>query len=155
MTEPDPLLPFSRRPTVPAELRPPTIIVIGLVAALAGGGLLGLTASTGSVPYRVLRGIFFASAFAYLVLSLFDFWEHFRLEKAATGRWWSMTVLPPGETLNHIATGTVVIALFVFARPLPSVLAARDWFVIFAPALFLALGWRDEIVYHRRRWFRS
>ncbi|MCA1662998.1 MAG: hypothetical protein LC659_01740, partial [Myxococcales bacterium] len=97
------------------------------------------------------RAIFFASAFAYLVLSLLDFWEHFRLEKAATGRFWSMTVLPLGETLNHMATGLVVIAIFVLARPLPATLAARDWLVLLAPALFLALGWRDEIVYHRRR----
>jgi len=151
MTEPDPLLPFSRRPPVADALRPPALIGIALTVALVGGALLGVEASTGTLAYRAIRGIFFASAFSYLVLSLFDFWEHFRLEKAATGRWWSMTVLPLGETLNHVATGAVVIALFVFARPLPSVLAARDWFVVFAPALFLALGWRDEIVYHRRR----
>jgi hypothetical protein len=122
-------------------------VAIALVAGAAGGAVL----SAGSAPYRLLRAIFFASAFGYLVLSLLDFWEHFRLEKAATGRWWSMSVLPVGETLNHAATGAVIIALFVLARPLPPSLAARDWFVLAAPALFLALGWRDEMVYHRRR----
>ena len=85
------------------------------------------------------------------MLSLLDFWEHFRLEKAATGRWWSMTVLPLGETLNHSATGLVIISIFVLARPLPAALAPRDWLVVCAPAIFLALGWRDEVVYHRRR----
>jgi hypothetical protein len=151
MTEPDPLLRFSRRPPLADALRPPTLIVIGLGVAIPAGVLLGVAVSPGPLAYRAVRGIFFASAFAYLVLSLFDFWEHFRLEKAATGRWWSVSVLPPGETLNHIATAAVVIGLFILARPLPSVMAARDWFVVFAPALFLALGWRDEIVYHRRR----
>jgi hypothetical protein len=107
MTEPDPLLRFSRRPPLADALRPPTLIVIGLGVAIPAGVLLGVAVSPGPLAYRAVRGIFFASAFAYLVLSLFDFWEHFRLEKAATGRWWSMSVLPPGETLNHIATAAV------------------------------------------------
>jgi hypothetical protein len=147
----DPLLPFSQRAPVADSLRPPPLVVAAWALALAGGAVLGAVASAGSPAYRALRGIFLASAFAYLVLSLFDFWEHFRLEKVATGRWWSMTVLPLGETLNHAATGAVVILLFVLARPLPPILAPRDWFVLFAPALFLALGWRDELVYHRKR----
>ena len=86
--------------------------------------------STGAPAYRLLRAIFFASAFGYLVLSLLDFWEHFPLERAATGRWWSMTVLPLGETLNHTATAAVIVALFALARPLPSPLAPRDWVVL-------------------------
>jgi len=62
-----------------------------------------------------------------------------------------VSVVPPGETLNHMGTGAVVILLFVLARPLPPSPAARDWLVVCAPALLLALGWRDELVYHRRR----
>lgn len=151
MTEPDPLLPFAERPRADEALRPSAAIVIAVALAVVGGAAAGALGSSGAVAYRVLRAIFFASAFAYLVLSLLDFWEHFRLEKAATGRWWSMMVLPLGETLNHAATGLVIIAMFVLARPLPPTLAPRDWLVLVAPAIFLALGWRDEIVYHRRR----
>lgn len=146
-TEPDPLLPFAARAPLPASLRPPVVVVVAALAAVVAG----VAASRGAPPYRALRTIFFASAFAYFVLSMFDFWEHFRLERAATGRWWSMTVLPIGETLNHGATGAVIVALFVLARPLPPTLAPRDWFVVCAPAIFLVLGFRDELVYHRRR----
>jgi hypothetical protein len=57
-----------------------------------------------------------------------------------------------GGTANHLATISVLIATLLLARPLPRErLAPRDWFVLFAPGLFLALGWRDELVYHRRR----
>ena len=151
MAEPNPLTPFAQRESVDPALRPSAAITLAVALALVAGAALGALASTGSLPYRVLRAIFFASAFAYLVLSLLDFWEHFRLERAATGRWWSMAVVPVGESLNHAATGAVILALFVLARPLGPVLAPRDWLVLVAPALFLALGWRDEIVYHRRR----
>jgi hypothetical protein len=144
----DPLLPFSQR-ELPGELRAPTIVVVAVCLGVIAGAALGL--STGTLPYRLLRATFFASAFAYLAVSLFDFWEHFRLEKLATGKWWSMTVVPLGETLNHTATGAIIIALFVLARPLPAAMEPRDWFVLAAPALFLILGWRDELVYHRRR----
>ena len=151
MAAPDPLTPFAERDSPDATLRPSALVVAAIGVALVAGVALGALASTGPLPYRALRAIFFAAAFAYAVLSSLDFWEHFRLERAATGRWWSMTVLPPGETINHAATGAVIIALFVLARPLPRELAARDWFVLVSPALFLLLGWRDEIVYHRRR----
>lgn len=151
MTEPDPLLPFAARERPAAPLRPHAALVAAIAVAVAGGALLGVATSSGVPAYRALRAIFFASAFAYFVLSMLDFWEHFRLEKAATGRWWSMTVLPLGETLNHAATGLVIIAIFVLARPLPPALEPRDWLVVCAPAIFLALGWRDEVVYHRRR----
>jgi hypothetical protein len=150
VSAPDPQLPFATRPPLPESLRPHPLIVVALGLAVAVGALLGFVA-LGPPPFRLMRGIFFAAAFAYLVLSLLDFWEHFRLERAATGRWWAMQVIPPGETLNHAATGLTVVALLVLARPLPSSLAPRDWFVLAAPALFLLLGWRDEVVYHRRR----
>jgi hypothetical protein len=151
MAEPDPLIPFAERPPIDAQLRPSALVTASVALALVAGVALGALASAGPLPYRVLRAIFFAAAFAYAVLSSLDFWEHFRLEKAATGRFWSMSVLPAGETLNHAATGAVIVAMFVLARPLGSTLAVRDWFVLVTPALFLALGWRDEVVYHRRR----
>src|SRR5436305_3958648 len=143
VSEPDPLLPFAARAPAPPELRLPWALVALVAVAVAGGAIRGAMLSAGVPAYRVLRAIFFASPLASLVLSLLDFWEHFRLERAATGRWWSMTVLPVGETLNHAATGLVIIAIFVLARPLPPLLAPRDWLVLCAPAIFLALGWRD------------
>jgi hypothetical protein len=39
----------------------------------------------------------------------------------------------------------------VLARPPRRPLAPRDWWVLVAPAVFLALGWADELRYHRRR----
>jgi len=41
--------------------------------------------------------------------------------------------------------------LLTLARPLPPSLKMRDYLVLASPALFLVLGWRDELVYHRRR----
>jgi hypothetical protein len=41
--------------------------------------------------------------------------------------------------------------VFLMARPLPAPPAARDLFVLAAPLVFLALGWWDEVAYHRRR----
>jgi len=43
----------------------------------------------------LVRTIFFSSAFGYLVTSLADFAEHFRLEKEVTGRYFGATVVPP------------------------------------------------------------
>jgi hypothetical protein len=149
MSDLDPLQPFSQRQALPPSLRPPVLIVVAVFLGIAGGAALGFSA--GPLAHRLLRAIFFSSAFAYLVVSLFDFWEHFRLEKLATGKWWSMSVLPLGETLNHLGTGFVIVAFFVLARPLPRSIEPRDWFVLAAPAIFWTLGWRDELVYHRRR----
>lgn len=145
----DPTQPFRTRGPLPDELRVPPVITIGVLVAIAGGVALGF-ALAGREPVLVRAG-FFGSAFAYLVVSLFDFWEHFRLEKVATGRWWAISVLPLGESLNHAATGIVVIAFLLLARPLPAVLAPRDWICLASPPLFLALGWHDELAYHRRR----
>jgi len=145
----DPTQPYRERGPLPDELRVPPAIAIGVPLAIAAGIALGLLRD-GREP-ALLRASFFGTAFAYFAVSLFDFWEHFRLEKAATGRWWSSTVVPIGETLNHTATGAVVVAFLVLARALPPVLEPRDWFCLSAPAAFLALGWRDELVYHRRR----
>src|SRR5258708_6756400 len=127
MAEPDPLIPFAQRAPIDQSLRPSALVIASLALALVGGVALGALVSTGPLPYRVLRAIFFAAAFAYAVLSSLDFWEHFRLEKAATGRFWSMSVLPVGETINHAATGAVIIAMFVLARPIGPVLLIRDW----------------------------
>lgn len=117
-------------------------VVLGCALGLGGDRPLAL---------RLVRAVFFASALGYLTSSLVDFWEHFRLEREATGRYLSSEVVPLGETLNHAATSLVIILMLILARPLPPTLEARDWFVLVSPGLFVALGWRDELVYHRRR----
>src|SRR5437764_904213 len=89
MAEPDPLLPFSARARADATLRPSAAMVALVAGAVVAGAVGGVMLSTGVPAYRALRAVFFGSALAYLVLSLLDFWEHFRLEKAATGSWWS------------------------------------------------------------------
>lgn len=122
-------------------------MVTGL--AIAAGLALGVLVGEGKA--RLPRALFYASAFAYLTTSIVDFWEHFRLEKLLTGKYLSATAVPVGETVNHTLTAAVLIYIFIAARPLPAVLELRDWLVVAAPTVFLALGWRDEIVYHRRR----
>ena len=114
---------------------------------------LALGAATGAgLPERLVRATFFASALGYLSVSVVDFAEHFRLEKEATGSWFSFVAIPVGESLNHAATTIVLVLLLALARPLrPPPLPVRDWLVLAAPLAFFALGWRDELVYHRRR----
>ena len=77
--------------------------------------------------------------------------EHLRLEREATGRYLACAVVPIGETLNHAATIIVLLGLLVLAEPLGHTRDWRDAWIVVGPAAFLALGWRDEIVYHRRR----
>jgi hypothetical protein len=139
------------RRRVPAELRIPAWLGVTLGGAVAVGPLLGLGTGDTSPPERVLRSVFFSAAFGYLVTSLVDFAEHFRLERAVTGRRLAAVVVPPGETLNHAATIATVVSALALVRPPRARPTARDLVVLAAPAAFLALGWRDELVYHRKR----
>lgn len=149
-SEIDPLVPFAGRPPAPGDLRVPISLTVSVIVAVLVGVALG--AGTGHGPARAtVRSLFFASGFVYLVVSIFDFREHFRLEKLATGRRLAWVVVPWGETVNHIATGLTLSALFAIARPIHLPLGAGDWYCIVAPGIFLVLGWRDELVYHRRR----
>ncbi|MGZ3441645.1 MAG: hypothetical protein ACXVDD_19125, partial [Polyangia bacterium] len=86
MAEPDPLIPFAERAPIAAPLRPGALVSGSVAVAIVGGVALGALSSTGPSSYRLLRAIFFGAAFAYAVLSALDFWEHFRLERAAGGR---------------------------------------------------------------------
>lgn len=144
--------PFSEIREPPPEVRVPPLLGTLVGAAVAVGPIVGAASRRAAAPARVVRSIFWSAALGYLVTSLADFAEHFRLEKAATGRYLSSAVVPPGETLNHAATIATVIASLALARPVRRRrLRARDLWLLVAPGLFLALGWRDEIVYHRRR----
>ena len=135
----------------PADVRIPWWVSASCLGAAAAGAAQGLLASAGTPVERYLRCVYTACALLYLALSAIDFVEHFRLEKEATGRYLAMTAVPFGETVNHALTLSTIIAAIVLARPLPAVLEPRDVVVLGAPIAFLALGLRDELVYHRKR----
>ena len=87
----------------------------------------------------------------YVAVSLLDLWEHFRLERYVTGRWLTNTVVPRGETVVHGLIVATLVLVITLARPFPERLEWRDWIVLTGPVAFLALGWLDELAYHRRR----
>jgi hypothetical protein len=135
----------------PADVRIPWWVLALAAAAIAAGVAQGLLESAQAPAERFLRCVYPACAYLYLALSAIDFAEHFRLEKAATGRFTSMVAVPLGETINHALTLSTITAAVLLARPLPAVLEPRDVVVLGAPIAFLALGLRDELVYHRKR----
>lgn len=143
--------PFTARRRLPADLRVPPWIGATIAASVAGGLLLGGVPET-ERRLRVLRAVFFGAAFGYLTTSLVDFAEHFRLEKIAAGRYLRAVVVPLGESLNHgLTILTVISAIILTGPPLRTDARWRGLWVALAPGVFLALGWRDELVYHRRR----
>ncbi len=142
---------MAARLSTPDDLRIPWWVSALCAVAVAAGIVQGLTERAHTPAEHFLRCVYPACAYLYLTLSAVDFVEHFRLEKAATGRFTSMTAIPFGETLNHAATLSTILAAILLARPLPAVLEARDLVVLGAPVAFLVLGLRDEIVYHRKR----
>lgn len=143
--------PFSEMRHVPRSLRIPVVVALALAVVVPLGFAVGVAAE-GFVPLRgVVRGFFFAAMAAFVVVSVTDILEHVRLERELTGRFVAAKVVPLGESLLHAAIGATLAALFVLSRPLEGGTTLRDFFVVAAPVLFLALGWTDELVYHRRR----
>lgn len=144
--------PFDALRIVPPHLRIPRLLALAVAASVlfgvVGGATLGAKLPP---PQRLAFGINLAATWSFLAISLADFIEHFRLEHALTGKWMSWKAVPLGESINHVATVSVVVTVLILARPFPPELEARDWMVLGAPALYLALGWRDEVVFHRRR----
>jgi hypothetical protein len=136
---------------LPAELRIPRWLGVVLATAMATGVALGVLATAGAPALKLIRAIFFAGAFAYLTISIVDFWEHWRLERAVGGGLFTWRAMRLGETVNHALTTVAVVGFLVLARPPPPALAWRDWVALSLPAAFLLLGWRDELLYHRRR----
>src|SRR4029077_15026422 len=102
-----------------------------------------------SDPVRLARAVFIGAAYGYLTVSLVDFAEHYRLEHALTGRWTTFRAVPLGESINHAATIAVIVGMLALARPVPAVPTWGDWLWLAAPLVYMALGWRDELVYHR------
>lgn len=133
-----------------SELRVPPLVAAAVGLATLGGAILGAMGG-GTVAARLADAVFFASAFAYLSTSLVDFAEHLRLDLEASGRIFSFAAISLGESVNHAATTALIVAMLVLVGPVAEPLDARGVFTLAAPALFLGLGWRDELVYHRRR----
>lgn len=132
-------------------VRIPAWLALVVAGAMAAGVALGLLATDGPPLLKIVRAVFFASAFGYAAVSILDFWEHGRLEGELGGHFFTSRAIPLWESINHVATGATVIAFLLLARQPPSTPALRDWVTVLLPPTFLALGWRDELVYHRRR----
>ena len=146
------LAPYAERRTLPPELRLGRGWGAVIGAATVGGVVLGaLSRRRKPRGHRIARSVFFGSAFGYLTTSLLDFWEHQRMEKAVTGHYGRWTVVPPGETANHLLQIANVATMLGWAQPRRRPRRLRDLWTLVAPGVFLALGWRDEAVYHRRR----
>jgi hypothetical protein len=147
----EPARPWEDHRALPAHLRPTRAAWAALCVALVGGFSLGLALPADHPLQRLARAAAYASGAAYFVISYVDFREHFLLEKAVTGRWWSARALPLGETLNHAGSGITLLSLLLLARPVVDAPTARDLVVFGLAPLFLVLGLRDEFVFHRRR----
>jgi hypothetical protein len=102
-------------------------------------------------PIKVLRATLFASTLAYLGTVALDFAEHFRLEKEATGSYFRWVAVPLSESVVHASILLTNFSAFLLARPVRRVRRPSDAWILVAPGVFLALGWIDELVYHRRR----
>lgn len=122
------------------------------IAGAAAAGPLGATMTRGShAPIRVLRGTLFGSTLAYLTTVALDVAEHFRLEKEVTGSYLRCSAVPLSESLVHAGIALTNLSALLFARPVRRVRSLADRWLLVAPGVFLALGWTDELVYHRRR----
>lgn len=141
---------FADLPATPPEVRIPGWLPAVLIVAIAVAAFFG-SAGDDEPLARFARGGLFASMTAYMGVSLLDLYEHFRIEKLATGRFLSWRVVPVGETIVHLGVLASINLMFLLARPLPASLEARDWIFLVSPISFLAFGWSDEISFHRRR----
>lgn len=143
--------PFDEVRTLPAELRAPWSFKLGVLAACVAGVVVGVLWTDGPLARQAVGATFYASLYAWVAVAVVDGREHLRLEKHVTGSYLRSVVVPVGESALHVALALTVIGLVWLARPLPEVLELRDWYVLLSPLLFLALGWSDELIFHRRR----
>ncbi len=121
------------------------------VAALALGVPVGAAHRREPAPVRILRAIRASSAAAYAVTFLLDSAEHLRLEKALTGHRLRWKAVPLGESALHAGVLASLISAVLAARRPRRRIRGRDRVMVLAPAVFLVVGWLDEILYHRRR----
>jgi hypothetical protein len=137
-------LPFEQTRALSPEHRIPAWLAASVFVATVLGASVGWFIGEGALFVRGVRAVFFLAAFDYLVVSLYDFYEHARLEKEVTGKWVAWVAVPWVETINHTLTSITVISMLLYV-------GSVEWITVFGPVVFLALGWRDELVYHRRR----
>lgn len=143
--------PFAELARLPAALRVPARLALLLTLAVIVGAAVGWSVAGEVALQRFARALFFASAAAFIVVVAADFAEHFRLERELSGSALRWRVVPLGETALHLAIGATLSALVLLARPIDGNEGARDWLAVAAPVAFVALGWADELYYHRRR----
>src|SRR5260370_31062422 len=136
---------------LPAEVRVPRWLGGVLATAMAAGVALGVFATAGAAALKLIRAISFAGAFAYLTISIVDFWEHWRLERAVGGGLFTWRAMRFGETVNPALPTVAVVGFLVLARPPPPALEWRGWVALSLPGAFLFLGWRAELLYHPPR----
>lgn len=142
---------FADVEALPPALRVPRPLVVALAVGVALAAALGASLDAHVMLERFVRAAFFGSAAAFVIVVVVDFAEHFRLERELTGHALRWQVVPPGETVLHFAIGGTLASLFMLARPIDGDPGARDWLAVAAPLVFVALGWSDELYYHRRR----
>jgi hypothetical protein len=142
--------PFPEQPLA-RPMRLPQWLVVAIGVALATGPLAGIASRRLSLPRRILRTLLVGSGLAYAVEVALDSAEHFRLERAVTGHWLRWQAVPLTESAIHTAILATNVSVLLLARPPRHPLGVRDLWVLVAPAVFLGLGWADELRYHRRR----
>ncbi len=143
--------PFAEMRHVPRSLRIPLVLAAVLAVAIPIAFIAGF-AQESFLPLRgLVRGLFLAAVAAFVIVSATDLLEHMRLERELTGRFLAWKVVPLGESLLHAGVAATLVAMFALARPVETGGSMRDVYVVLAPLLFLAIGWTDELVYHRRR----
>lgn len=142
--------PFRETRLEPA-LRIPRWLALAIGGALALGPVLAGARRGEPGRVRALRAILISSAAAYAVNFVLDSAEHFRLEKAATGHYLRWIAVPLGESALHLAVLVDLLTAMATARRPRRRMRGREVGMLLAPALFLAVGWLDELAYHRRR----
>lgn len=142
--------PFGRTRLDPA-LRIPRWLALALGGAFAIGPIVAVAHRREKPAVRALRAILASSASAYAIAAALDAAEHFRLEKALTGHYLRWRAVPLGESLLHVGIFADLFSAVAATRRPGRAMRHRDRVAVLAPAAFLAIGWLDELVYHRRR----
>lgn len=142
--------PFSTF-SVPSSARIPRSLALLFASTVASGPLAAIAGRKVPLPARILRGILVSAASAWALLTAVDHAEHLRLEKKATGRYLRWSVVPPGESALHLGLLATNTSALLLARPIRRPMGPADLWLLAAPAVFLALGWSDELIFHRKR----